>query len=141
MQSVWSQCENTALHCFSKEVKNSSDKEPEKDSPSVDLWHWPQQEPQTVLLNPSLKTSLFSNFHFIILNSLKSCNYKEFSLLSTISVVQHNYLIMIMCHKDTKAHDQFDRSTPAANLIKTEKMPQCKLSKLQIQISSSAMDM
>lgn len=46
-----------------------------------------------------------------------------------------------MCHKDTKAHDQFDRSTPAANLIKTEKMPQCKHGKLQIQISSSAMDM
>lgn len=58
--------------------------------------------PQTVLLNLSLKTSLFSNFHFIILNSLKSCNYKEFSLLSMISVVQHNYLIMIMCHKGTR---------------------------------------
>lgn len=74
--------------------------------------------PQTVLLNLSLKTSLFSNFHFIILNSLKSCNFKEFSLLSTISVVQHNYLIMIMCrHKDTKAHDQFDRSDPCSHNV------------------------
>lgn len=72
-------------------------------------------------LNPGLKTSLFNNLHFIILNSLKSCNYKEFSFLSTISVVQHNYLIMRMCHKDTKAHNQFDRSDPSANLIKLRK--------------------